>query len=117
MFFNEYDNQDGYQVWLDQGEVETLLAATDDSQHRLAIELGARCGLRSDEIVRVAPADVRRTDAGPMLRVESAKGGGLRQTPVPEQLATRLETIADVRAEGDATVPALDVTTRTLRSR
>jgi len=41
MFFNEYDNQDGYQVWLDQGEVETLLAATDDSQHRLAFELGA----------------------------------------------------------------------------
>jgi integrase len=115
MFFQEYDNQDGYQVWLDQGEVETLLAATDDSQHRLALELGARCGLRSDEIVRVAPADVRRTEAGPMLRVDSAKGGGLRQTPLPEQLATRLETIADVRAEPDATEAALNVTTRTLR--
>ena len=115
MFFTEYDERDGYQVWLDQDEVETLLAATDDSQHRLALELGARCGLRSDEIVRVAPADVVRTEAGPMLRVESAKGGGLRQTPLPEQLATRLETIADVRAEPDATEPALDVTTRTLR--
>ena len=115
MFFQEYDGKDGYQIWLDNSEIEQLLAATDDSQHRLAFELGVRCGLRSDEIVRVAPADVRRTEAGPMLRVDSAKGGGIRQTPLPEQLATRLETIADVRAEDDATVPALDVTTRTLR--
>jgi integrase len=114
MFWNGYDGRDGYQIWLDGGEIETLLNATSDSTHRLAFELGVRCGLRSDEIVRVAPADVRRGDAGPMLRVDSAKGGGLRQTPLPDQLATRIETIADVRPEGDS-APVVDVSTRTLR--
>jgi integrase len=114
MFWNGYDGRDGYQIWLDGGEIETLLNATSDSTHRLAFELGVRCGLRSDEIVRVAPADVRRGDAGPMLRVDSAKGGGLRQTPLPDQLATRIETIADVRPEGDSE-PVVDVSTRTLR--
>jgi len=114
MFWNEYDGQEGYQIWLDREEIATLLDATSDSTHRLAFELGVRCGLRSDEIVRVAPEHVRRGEAGPMLRVDSAKGGGLRQTPLPDQLATRIETIADVRPEGDG-APVVDVSTRTLR--
>jgi len=114
MFFEKHENRDDYKIWLSQDEVEQLLDAASDSQHRLAFELGARCGLRSDEIVRVTPADVRETEAGPMLRVENAKSEGKRQTPLPDQLATRIETIADVRPDGHGE-PIIDVATRTLR--
>lgn len=114
MFFQEHEERDDYKVWLSQSEVEELINAASDSQHRLAFELGARCGLRSDEIVRVAPRDVRDTEAGKMLRVNSAKSDDLRQTPVPDELATRIETIDDIRPES-ADTPIIERSTRTLR--
>ncbi len=56
-------------VWLSQNEVEQLLEAADGTQQRIAFALGARCGLRSHEVLDVAPDDVVNTDAGTMLRV------------------------------------------------
>jgi integrase len=114
MFFEKHENKEDYKLWLSQEEIDELLTAPSDSQHRLAFEIAVRCGLRSDEVVRVCPRDLKHTEAGIMLRVDSAKSAGIRQTPVPEQLATRIETIDDVRpaGSGDAVV---DVSTRTLR--
>jgi len=114
VFFEKHDERDDYKVWLSQDEINEFLDATNDSQHRLAFELAARCGLRSDEVVRVCPHDLKETQAGMMLRVDSAKTDGQRQTPVPDSLATRIRTIDDVRAEGsdEALVQA---STRTLR--
>lgn len=114
MFFEKHDERDDYKIWLSQDEVEELLDAASDSQHRLAFELGARCGLRSDEIVRVAPIDVKDTEAGKMLRVDSAKSDDKRQTPLPADLATRIETIDDVRSE-DSEEPVINRSTRSLR--
>lgn len=114
MFFEKHEERDDYKIWLSQEEVGQLLDAAHDSQHRLAFELGVRCGLRSDEIVRVVPQDVKDTQAGKMLRVDSAKSDGVRQTPLPNELATRIETIDDVRPEG-SDEPLIDATTRTLR--
>ena len=69
MNLEEYDNQDGMKVWLSEDEVQQLLDHYDDTERHIAIALGVRCGLRSEETIRVAPKHVVDTDAGVMLRV------------------------------------------------
>ena len=110
MFWEEYEDQDGYQIWLSQDEVDTLLDEMETHQQKLATLLGVRSGLRSDEIVRVEPRDLNETVAGYMLRVDGAKGGGLRQTPIPDMVAGMLAG----RTPTDE--PVIDVTTRTIRN-
>ncbi|MCU4716986.1 hypothetical protein [Halapricum hydrolyticum] len=68
----------------------------------VAFRLAVRCGLRSEEVIGVAPNDVVDTDAGMMLRIwNGAKTGEHRETPIPEALANTITTIADVRDEPD----------------
>lgn len=113
MFWDKHDDGDGYRMWLSDDETEDLIDATHSDKARLAIQLGVRCGLRSDEIVRVAPEDVVNTEAGWMLRVDSAKSDGKRQTPAPDVVAGML------RAYGSGNPPdqpVIDVTTRTIRN-
>jgi integrase len=115
MNLEDYPDQDGMKVWLSEREVQLLLDYYDDTKKRIAMGLGARCGLRSDETTRVAPEHVADTDAGTMLRVwRSAKTDKYRETPIPPNLATTIRTVGDVREEPtDASV--VDVSTRTLR--
>lgn len=111
MFWEEHDDEQyGYKVWLSQDDVDDLINHIEDDQQELAVLLGVRSGLRSDEIVRVEPKDVTETVAGYMLRVDGSKGGGLRQTPVPDMVAGMLRG----RTPEDEAV--VDVTTRTLRN-
>jgi integrase len=115
MNLEEYDGRDGMKVWLSNDEVERLLDQFDDTEKRIAAGIAARCGLRSDEVVRVAPEDVAETDAGTMLRVwSSAKTDEYRETPIPPNLATTIRTVGDVR-DAPAEEPVVDATTRTLR--
>jgi integrase len=114
VFFEEYDQQDGFRVWLSQDEVKQLLNIAPDSNHRLAFELGARCGLRSEEIINVSPSDIKATQAGDMLRVHTAKSGGIRQVPIPPQMVTRIDTIDDIRSK-PSTDPLITSSKRTLR--
>ncbi|MFB6270602.1 MAG: tyrosine-type recombinase/integrase [Halobacterium sp.] len=115
MNLREHDEQDGMKVWLSAGEVDELLDAAKNTEHRIALALGARCGLRSHEVLDVAPEDVVDTDAGTMLRVHHGKGDKYRETPMPRDLATTIQTVADVRQEGES-VPLVSTTeTRTLR--
>jgi integrase len=114
MNLEDYDGKDGKKVWLSSDEVELLLDVVDDTERRVAMGLGARCGLRSDEAVRVAPEDVVDTEAGRMLRVwESSKTGDYRETPIPPDLATTIRTIGDVREAPGARV--VTVSTRQVR--
>jgi hypothetical protein len=50
-----------------------LLDHYDDTEKRVALGLGSRGELRSNETVRAAPEDVVDTGTGAMLRVESTK--------------------------------------------
>jgi integrase len=105
----------GKKVWLSQAEVQQLIDIACDTEHRVAFELGARCGLRSAEITAVAPQDVASTDAGPMLRVPDGKGEKYRETPMPANLATTIQTIGDVR-DAPPDNPVLSIqSTRSLR--
>ncbi len=97
MNLQQHEKRDDMKVWLSQNEVEQLVEAAGRTQQRIAFELGARCGLRSHEVLDVAPEDVVDTDAGTMLRVWHEKGDQFRETPVPRDLATTIRTIDDVR--------------------
>jgi len=114
MFWEQDSDSGYYRIWLSQEEVGLLLDRTDDRMQQLAFELGARCGLRSKEILQVAPADLRDTTAGKMLVVDSAKSDDQRQTPVPGELAARIETVGEVR-DISTVEPVIDASTRTLR--
>ncbi|WP_222913520.1 site-specific integrase [Natrinema sp. SYSU A 869] len=115
MNLQQHKQRDDMKVWLSQTEVDQFLEAADDTQQRIAFALGARCGLRSHEVLNVAPDDVVDTDAGTMLRVWHGKGDKFRETPVPRDLATTIDTIDDYR-DADASSPLVEITsTRSLR--
>jgi len=115
MNLQQHENRDDMKIWLSQNEVEQLLEAADDTQQRIAFALGARCGLRSHEVLNVAPEDIVDTDAGTMLRVWHGKGDKFRETPVPRDLATTIRTVDDVR-DAPTSLSLVEITsTRSLR--
>lgn len=114
MMTEEHEDGDGRRVWLDESEVDLLLETPDDQQRRIGLALGARCGLRSHEIVDVAPKHVVDTDAGTMLIVPHGKGEKHRETPIPEALAASIRSIGQFR-EASESKPVVDKATRTLR--
>ena len=115
MNLKAHSNRDDMKVWLSQTEVNQLIDQADGTQQRIAFSLGARCGLRSHEVLDVAPEDVVDTDAETMVRVWHGKGDQYRETPVPRDLATTIRTIDDVR-DTSASSSLLDITsTRSLR--
>jgi len=115
MNLREHEQRDDMKVWLSQDEVTALLDAVDGTQQRIALALGARCGLRSHEVLDVAPDHVVDTDAGTMLRVHHGKGDKYRETPVPRDLATTIRTVDDVR-DAPSSASLVDITsTRSLR--
>ena len=115
MNLQQHEKREDMKVWLSQDEVVALLDAADGTQQRIAFALGARCGLRSHEVLDVAPEDIVDTDAGTMLRVWHGKGDKFRETPVPRDLATTIRTIDDVR-DGSSSQSLVDITsTRSLR--
>jgi len=115
MNLREHEQRDDMKVWLSQDEVSALLDAADGTQQRIALALGARCGLRSHEVLDVAPEHVVDTDAGTMLRVHHGKGDKYRETPVPRDLATTIRTVDDVR-DASSSASLVDITsTRSLR--
>ncbi|QFU83374.1 tyrosine-type recombinase/integrase [Natronorubrum aibiense] len=115
MNLQQHENRDDMKVWLSQDEVEQLLEVADGTQQRIAFALGARCGLRSHEVLDVAPEDIVDTNAGTMLRVWHGKGDKFRETPVPRDLATTIRTVDDVR-EASASSPLVEISsTRSLR--
>jgi len=115
MNLEDYPDQDGKKVWLSEREVQQLLDVIDDTISEVAVKIGVRCGLRTHEIVRVAPEDVVETDAGWMLRVwESAKTDHYRETPIPESFAENIRTIDGFR-EAPSDAALVDVSKRTLR--
>lgn len=114
MNLEQHKSRSDMKVWLSTGEIEELLQACDGTQETVAVGLGVRCGLRSHEILDVAPKHVHETDAGLMLRVWHGKGDKFRETPIPESLATTIRTVGDIRGDDDTAV--VDVTTtRSLR--
>jgi integrase len=115
MLTEPFNEEDGRRVWLTDQEVDRLLEHVPDRQRRIALALGARCGLRSHEVLDVALADVVDDDqVGAMLRVVAGKGDKPRETPTPPTRAESIRTVGDVRDAG-VDEPIVDRSTRTLR--
>lgn len=115
MNLRPHEEEDGKKVWLSEDDVEKLEQTAADTEQQIAFGLGARCGLRSAEILDVAPQHVVDTDAGWMLRVWEGKGDKFRETPIPSDLAIRIQTIGDTR-EAALDEPVLSISsTRSLR--
>lgn len=106
----------GKKVWLSSDEVDRLLDHVDDPITWIGVALGVRCGLRSAEIVAVTPADLVDGPTGRMVRVRDGKGGDYRETPAPDELVTRVNTVVEIQNH-DNDEPIVDVTTRSLRRR
>jgi len=110
----EHKSRDDYKVWLSANELAQLIAQPTDAEHEMAFALGGRCGLRSHEILQVAPKHVHETDVGTMLTVPEGKGDQRRETPIPEGLAGQIRTAGHY--SGDDSAAVVSVTeTRTLR--
>ena len=103
-----HDNSDSMMVWLSEDDVGQLLDAAKDTERRIAFALGCKCGLRSAEILDVSPDDLVDSDVGHMLIIEDGKGDKYRETPIPSQLVTQIETIDDYRDESSES-PILSV--------
>lgn len=87
----------------------------EEDGRRVALALGARCGLRSHEVLDVAPAHVVDDGTvGTMLRVVAGKGDKPRETPIPATLAESVRTVGDLRDAG-VDEQVVDRSTRTLR--
>ena len=114
MKLKPYDNSDGMKVWLTKEELDRFLDQPDDTERQIALGLMGQCGLRSDEVIDVTPADVVDTPAGPRVRVWEGKGDKRRETPVPEQPLSTINTYADVR-DASPDTPLVDRSTRTIQ--
>lgn len=114
MLTEEHEDDDGRRVWLSSQEVEDFLDRPSEQEQRISLALGARCGLRSHEIIKVAPEDVVDTDAGTMLKVPEGKGDKYRETPIPEPLAASIRSIGEFR-DAPESDPVVAKSTRTLR--
>ena len=112
------DNPDkGYRVWLSESETTELLDTIEDTEQRLAVSMMVRCGLRTKEVLRARPADVRSMDGddnGHKLRVWEGKGNQYRETWIPSDLAESIRIYADM-ADLDDSDRLIDVSRRTIQ--
>jgi integrase len=68
-------------------------------------------GLRSEEVTRVSKEDIQKSDEADITRLKVREGKtGRRSTVIPNELATQIRTVADLRPE------MIDVTPRTIQN-
>lgn len=102
---DDYDEKDGQRVWLAQDEIDLLISKAKDTTQKAAITLGARCGLRREEIASVTVNDFTQAPDG-WLRVwgDYTKRDKYREVPVPDTLEARVDGIADEREPDEPVV-------------
>lgn len=99
MRLGDYDERDGKRVWLDQveenDEVSILIGEVESPEQEIAFRPGAQAGLRREEIASATPNDFSHVPDG-FIGVwnDYAKRGKYRETPIPEELASSVRTLA-----------------------
>lgn len=91
MRMDDYPEADGQRVWLEQPEVSLLVSHMQGTEQEIAAILGAKAGLRREEITSVTLNDFAHAPSG-FLRVwgDYAKRDQYRETPIPTGLADRV---------------------------
>ncbi|WIV66572.1 site-specific integrase [Natrialbaceae archaeon AArc-T1-2] len=118
MRMKNYEQKDGKRVWLEQTEVQLLLSKLPkrETEQHIGVKLGCKGGTRRAEAAAVTPIDVVRNSNGTYhLRIWSdvEKTGEYRETPIPVELATEINTLANAKGL-DPDEAVLDVTPKTL---
>ena len=117
------DNEEkGKRVVLTEDERNQLLGYySDDMEKAIALSLMAEAGCRSREALSITPGDVQpmETEDGSeafKLRIWEGKGeddGKYRETPIPNQLAYKIQGFAQSNREEDE--PLVNASRRTLQ--
>lgn len=116
MRMKSYEKRGGKRVWLSTDEIEQVIDGAEDTEQHIALSLAARCGLRRKEIVQISPADLVTSEKENYhLRVweDVAKKDHYREPPVPDPLANKMETMADLTSM-DRDDPFVTVSDRTV---
>lgn len=105
MRLKDYDEKDGKRVWLGNDELDAFLEKASNPEQRLAFMLGARGGLRREEILNVTPEDfVTGPTGGQHVRVWAGKGDKYREPPVPDTVDAIASTLAYDQADDEPLV-------------
>lgn len=89
----------GRKVWLSNDDVDRLMSVVEDTEKRIAYRLMVESGLRTKEVLRARPKDVRPLDGdsdGYKIRVWEGKGDKYRETWLPNDLAETIRVYADM---------------------
>ncbi|NGM69174.1 site-specific integrase [Natronolimnobius sp. AArcel1] len=108
--------------WLSRDECDDLAreAGDVDWKREVAIELMAQCGLRSDEVPRVTPGDIRYSDDGDcwLFRVEGKNTDGgepkMRDAWMPDDVERNISKFVRERDIADDE-PIVDVSASSVR--
>ena len=106
-----FDDDDGMRVWLSRDEIRKVEETVSGTEKRIAVMVGARCGLRRGEAVDVRPQNVVNGPGGKWLRVPEGKWDKYRETPIDEQTAALIEAVGDFGDDGE---PVIGHTPRTI---
>ena len=101
---------------LSRASYDALVAAAATTRAEVVIRLAGEAGLRTSELPRVRPADLREssTSSVTLLAVPTADGAVDREAPVPASLAAALREYAE-QTEVDETDPFVPVSTRRIQ--
>ena len=112
MRLDDFPEQDGKRVWLDQSELDLLIDQAKTSEQEIAFTLAGRSGLRREEIVSVTPNDFNQAPQG-FVRVwgDYAKRDRYRETPIPTELAS---VVRHLSFEREPDEPVVDVSANTV---
>ena len=106
----DYDERDGKKVWLEQDELDALIAEAKKPEEEVALMLAGKCGLRRKEVAEVTPVDVIETHGHYRVRVWHGKGDKYREVPAPERLANTVNTLSYQLEADDPVIDAHETT-------
>lgn len=114
--YKEETDSGGFRCWMQEEEQQQLIDYYDDYERELTIKLMLQSGLRAEEVPRVSASCIQQSDAEfQILKVPKAKRG-YRETFIPSDLATEIQSIYKVKDDVGVDDPIIQKTVRTVQN-
>lgn len=62
MYIEKHPNDDGYRVWLEPYEYETLIECAEKDRAKIALRMGGESGLRKNKVLDLCRSQIKRSD-------------------------------------------------------